>query len=528
MMNQKAKKFLEKYKQEIIPLYTKASVVYFNAKISGKSEDYKKAEELDLEVTKHFSNKMKFEEAKEILKDNSLNLEEKRVFQLIHRQYLREQIDPELLEKIIRSQSAIEKKFNTSRAVIDGIEYTDNQIEEILSNSKDSEMVKKAWLASKKIGEGVSDKILELVKIRNEAAKELGYENYHHMSLALSEQSVSEIEKLFDEAEQIFQKEYKEIKEKEIDQALAKKFNIAVDQLYPWHFQNRFFQEAPRIYDVNLDSLYEDKNSVEITQNYYHKIGLDIEKSLAKSDLYEKPGKYQHACCIDIDRDENDVRVICNLKSNQKWMDTILHEFGHAVYQLYLDQKLHWVLKRAAHIFVTEAIAIFFGRLASDANWIKNNVGKELSKEEAEASRKQIRLEKIVFSRWCQVMFRFEKAMYENPDQNLNDLWWNLVERYQSLRRPEDWDRPFWASKIHIASSPAYYHNYLLGDFLASQIKAKLKKEGIDFSGSDPQLGQYLREEFFQYGAQYRWDDLVERATGEKLSPKAFAEEFLN
>ncbi len=76
----------------------------------------------------------------------------------------------------------------------------------------------------------------------------------------------------------------------------------------------------------------------------------------------------------------------------------------------------------------------------------------------------------MVFSRWAQVMFRFEKSMYENPDQDLNRRWWELVEKYQLLKMPAGRDEPDWAAKIHIALYPCYYHNYLLGELLASQL----------------------------------------------------------
>ena len=39
----------------------------------------------------------------------------------------------------------------------------------------------------------------------------------------------------------------------------------------------------------------------------------------------------------------------------------------------------------------------------------------------------------LIFSRWCQVMLRFEKGMYADPQQDLNKLWWDLVEKYQLL-----------------------------------------------------------------------------------------------
>ena len=36
-----------------------------------------------------------------------------------------------------------------------------------------------------------------------------------------------------------------------------------------------------------------------------------------------------------------------------------------------------------------------------------------------------------MFARWALVMLHFEKALYANPEQDLNKLWWDIVERYQ-------------------------------------------------------------------------------------------------
>ena len=41
----------------------------------------------------------------------------------------------------------------------------------------------------------------------------------------------------------------------------------------------------------------------------------------------------------------------------------MMHEFGHAVYDLGLDTDLPWLLRSPAHILSTEAIAILFGSL---------------------------------------------------------------------------------------------------------------------------------------------------------------------
>jgi peptidyl-dipeptidase A len=164
---------------------------------------------------------------------------------------------------------------------------------------------------------------------------------------------------------------------------------------------------------------------------------------------------------------------------------------------------------------------------------------KVISPEEADKIRdiafSSLRLQQLVFSRWVQVMYRFEKSMYENPDQDLNKLWWDLVEKYQLLKKPEGRNEPDWASKIHIATFPCYYHNYLLGELLGSQLfyymtKNILKSEDYKTQSfvNKPEIGKYLIDKVFMPGSRYKWNDMIEKATGEKLTPKYYAKQFVN
>lgn len=64
----------------------------------------------------------------------------------------------------------------------------------------------------------------------------------------------------------------------------------------------------------------------------------------------------------------------------------------------------------------------------------------------------------------------FEQELYRNPNQDLNRLWWDIVGDVQRIEKPIKWDIPVWAVKPHLTTLPAYYHNYLLGEIIASQI----------------------------------------------------------
>ena len=527
-------KFIEELENEVIPLYRKSNMAFFNASISGVEKDFVKASELKLELNQIFSDKERFEELKKFKEGKISDPVLRREVDLYFNDFASNQFDETLLEEIINLSTEIERKFSIFRAKVNGKELTDNEIDEALKSSKNNKELEEIWKASKEIGEEVHEDIIKLVRLRNKSAKELGYDNFHEMSLKLSEQDPDELSTLFDKLDELTRREFQSVKE-EIDNYLSKRFSLPEEELMPWHYQDKFFQHAPEIYELDLNQYYKNQDIVEITREYFKSLDLNIDDLLEKSDLFEKDGKYQHAYCVNIDRGE-DVRVVCNVKPNNDWMGTMLHEFGHAVYDKYISAKLPWRLREPAHIFTTEAIAMLFGRFASDPDWLFANglINSDDRKKLVSESGKILRIQQLVFTRWVQVMFRFEKAMYENPDQDLNELWWKLVEKYQSLKKPESRNKPDWAAKIHVALYPAYYHNYMLGELLASQLyfyitrKVLKDKPDVDksFTGSTD-VGNYLKYLFFSFGALYPHSEMIEKSTGEKLNAGYYAEQFV-
>lgn len=536
-MEKDLKEFIKSFEDKYIPLYKEVNLAYWNAAISGKKEDFDKVNELQNKLTEIFSNKENYNKLVSMRQSGGINdLILKRELEILYLRFFSNQVDTAKLNAVNALQNQIEQKYGNFRANVNGKDLTDNEVEDILVKSKNSDELKAAYLAHKKIGTIVNQDIIKLVKMRNEIAHELGFKNFHEMSLKLSEQNPEEISALFDELDNLTRDSF--AKEKDaVDEYFAKRYNINKSELMPWHYQNRFFQEAPKIYEVDLDSYYKDKDLVKLVSEYYNGMNMSVDDLIKKSDLFEKPGKNQHAFCNDMDN-EGDVRVLANVKPNEKWMNTLLHEFGHGAYDKYIDNKnLPYILRDPAHTFTTEAIAEMFGRFSSNADWMKDM--KVISPEEAgkikDIAFKSLRLQQLVFSRWVQVMYRFEKSMYDNPDQDLNKLWWDLVEKYQMLKKPEGRNEPDWASKIHIATFPCYYHNYLLGELLASQLYYYMTSNILksdDFKSQSfvnkPEIGNYLKEKIFMPGAKYYWNDMIEKATGEKLTPKYYAKQFVN
>ena len=137
----------------------------------------------------------------------------------------------------------------------------------------------------------------------------------------------------------------------------------------------------------------------------------------------------------------------------------------------------------------------------------------------------------LIMSRWIPVMSHFERALYENPRQELNSLWWDIEARWQMVPRPEGRYAPDWAAKIHFTIAPVYYHNYLMGEMVASQLRHYIDRRVLGGERasrrfvSDPAVGHYLTERVFRPGAQRRWDEALVFATEERLRPQYFVDQ---
>jgi peptidyl-dipeptidase A len=532
-----ARAFVQDHEKRIRPLDVAANEAWWQASTTGSKEAFKKKVEAQNKIDLALSDRKVFARLK-ALENKRADIDDAVVARAIHvlyLLYLEKQVDADLLKKMVEKSNAVEEKFNTFRARVDGKAMTDNEVRGALKNSLDSRRLQAVWEASKAVGSQVEAELKELVKLRNQAARRLGYRNYHDLQLYLNEQDGKKLLQLFDDLDELTGKPFESAKA-DLDARLAKRYKVKADDLMPWHYHDPFFQDTPKVFAADLDEPFRKIDVAKLCKDFYAGIGLPIDRVIARSDLFEKKGKSQHAFCTDIDR-EGDVRVLANITPNHQWASTMLHEFGHSVYSTNnwnIPSTIPYALRTEAHILTTEGVAMMFERLASRADFLqKMKVSVKDAKAFDRDASLSLRYRLLIFSRWCQVMLRFEKGMYEDPEQDLSKLWWDLVEKYQKLKRPAGRKAPDYASKIHIVVTPVYYHNYMMGELFASQLHHAIAREV--FKGAAPDtviyggnkaVGEYMKKHVFAPGRTKTWDELTKFATGETLNAKAFAADF--
>lgn len=473
--------------------------------------------ELETELRLFFKDQDTFDKLKAWNKDASLKDPLlKRQLDILIRTFKPNLISKDLIELISHEEARLSLLYSNFRPVLWGHKLSENEIREILKTENNVQKRKDAWEASKQIGSVLAPWVLMLVNLRNDAAKSLGYRNYFSMQLDLQEVDEQWLFETFDQLSKDSEAAYINVLE-QINQQAAKRFQVPEIEIGPWAWSDPFCQEDP-IDTKELDELVRDVDILEVSKKYYQEMGFDVEKILQNSDNFERPGKNQHAFCIHMDR-EGDVRTLNNVKPTLRWLDTVLHELGHAVYEMEFPKDMPWLLKTPPHMFTTEAMALVAGRQAYRPSSLDILVGdsKQFLKEKAERS---LNRKQLIFSRWVLVMTYFESELYDNPHQDLNALWWHLVEKHQKIKCSGSQSQHDWAAKYHLGLAPVYYYSYLLGELFASSLEEIL----VPFTTK--KTGEILSKKLFSSGNSVNWNALVKQVTGLPLTSTAWLKQF--
>ena len=195
------------------------------------------------------------------------------------------------MERMVSLDNKVQEAYTNYRPEVDGQVMTMSDIYTAMTTETDLAKREKVWRASKEVGNLIFDDLIELVKLRNQAARLAGYDNYHTMSVACSEQDVTQIDEILTQLIELTEQPFIDMK-RLLDEVLARQYGIAIEALRPWHYHDPFFQRTPLVYELDLDTVYQDSDIEALMKRYYASVGLPINDILDRSDLYEREGKY--------------------------------------------------------------------------------------------------------------------------------------------------------------------------------------------------------------------------------------------
>lgn len=359
------------------------------------------------------------------------------------------------------------KKDNEFDFYIDGKPISHGEIMNIIGSNTDKEKVEKAQKEMCRKGTLLSADMKDLIITRNRYAQEAGYTNFYDY--------------LLEERHGIKTTTIKNL----LNQLYEKIKDIDVPPM-----------ESGRL-DINLEKL------IEITKDTYKNMGFDIDEYVKSGkltlDLLPRQNKSSlNMCCI-INPSE-DVRISTNMDNSVHGSNVLFHELGHAMLELNINLENKFFGKNSQAL--NEALAIMMELLPFKENILNHDT-------------------KSIIIPYLLRLLRyteFELKMYENPEQDLKQLWYELSVKYKQYDKdPEPSDK--WAAVTHYITHPVYYQNYVRAFIMQAQLYNYLKSNLGNLS-ENPQTAEFMKEHIFKLFMSENENDLIKKITGEELSAK--------
>lgn len=384
------------------------------------------------------------------------------------------------------------------------------------------------------IGALLRDSIVALARCRNAVVRGAGFRDFYDYQLARMDLVADSLDVWFHTFDTVTRGAYEYLKG-EIDEELAARYGIPVSDLQPRHYQATFFQDVFNLYDIGQTRSYENKNVANLAVGFYESIGLYIRDVFLRSDLRPRPGKVPYVRCYDLNH-RGDLRLLCSLGMDMESMCDAMWLGGVALYRKNVAGTLPYLLRDMDYAVLCEATGRLFWRLPFNETWLQG-MGIMYMPVDTRRTRLEsymnLHAQQLVFCRWGLVMYHFERALYRNPEQDLDKLWRELQQEYQLLSPAAAEAGPGgdgWATKWHIVLRPCYYHNYLLGSAVACQLNAYVCDSVLrtsdywtpDYMATE-EVGKFFKNKIFWYGDAYPWYEILERATGRPFSLEYYA-----
>ncbi len=426
---------------------------------------------------------------------------------------------------------------------------TPNRIDQVLVDSLSEPQRRKYWNVAKQTGPALKQGIANLRDLRNQVAREMGYDSFFALQVAGYDMTVDEMmalmERLVGDLRPLYEQLHTWTKHE-----LAERYGQEVPGRIPAHWiGNRWAQAWPGlIRGVNLDGLLEDKDAewvVRQAETFYTSMGMPpLPPSFyEKSDLYPLPAgaerkKNTHASAWHMDLG-SDVRSLMSVENNWRWFETSHHELGHIYYYMaYSGANVPLTLRGGANRAFHEAIGDLIGIAARQPAYLKE-IG--LLEEDAEIDELEWLLDEaldqaVVFIPFSAgTMSFFERDLYEGnlPIDEFNQRWWEHAGRFQGIEPPGPRGEEFCdaCTKTHITDDPAQYYDYAMAFVIKYQLhtyiaKNILKQDPRDcnYFGSE-EVGRFLWE-LLSLGATRDWREVLREKTGSEVSTNAMLEYF--
>jgi oligoendopeptidase F len=400
-----------------------------------------------------------------------------------------------------------------------------------LQSTHPDEKVRKAcYTAMNKLSKDAMKEFVDLVNLRNEYARERGYEDFYDFHLSdLEGMSKKELTKIFGDIYQDTKHSFGKIKKLE-------KHNPGITR--PWNYAYMMSGDFRK----EEDQYFQFEEALGRWGKSFAAMGIRFRGGEIKMDLLDRKGKHGNGFCHwpktvlfeSGKRNPGAAGLTCNVVPNQIGSGfggyiTLFHEGGHAAHLLNSEQKEVFFSHEYEPMSVTwaEIQSMFLDSVMSSPEWCsryaKNEKGEAYPMDLYEKRVKKVSINTPLRMNGILYISEFELLCYAEEKltkKRLGEILKHVDSKYYGHLGGRS---PYTAMNVpHIYQwdSAAYYHGYGLAELGLSQLTEYLRNK-YGYIVDNPNVYKELQK-VWKLGGSLPMKELVVLATGKKLSAKAY------
>jgi len=408
------------------------------------------------------------------------------------------------LSDIKDSLANIESTFKVD---FQGQEQTLAEIKDTYYNSRNRsqrELACRAWYS---IGENLSAGMGRLIRKRNEAAIRLGFENYWELVSSQFAQNGVDLLQLIKAVDSLTQPGYEEFTN-------SARSATGVNQLELWDIPYTFSQIEQR-----GNTFFPADSAFTFARRGLRSVGFDLDKLPIYIDKISGISNEFEARTFAV-KPPHDIRILTNGHDGFENMQTLLNQLGVALYSAFIAQERP-IYNFAADTTWEMAMGEITATMAYDSAWLNDVVNMPLGF--ISQFRKEKLEQEIIQVRTLLANINFIYEAHINPERDLNQLYWDLYQKYTGLPRHED--IIIWSTIPELISDPMNSVRQLVSKAIAAQ-SVNYMTSYFGPLTNNHNTSSFLIQNYFRFGSRYSWSELIQRGTGEKLSP-TYLKKFL-
>ncbi|HEX2898020.1 MAG TPA: hypothetical protein VHP63_08230, partial [candidate division Zixibacteria bacterium] len=303
-----------------------------------------------------------------------------------------------------------------------GESKTLDDVKDLYHNSRSRsqrELGCKAWYS---IGENLAPGMKKLINERNDAASKLGFDNYWDFISTQFSQNGVDLLQFIKAVDSLTQTGYSEF-------IVGSRSTLGINQMELWDVEFTHSQ-----INQHGDSFFPADSHLAFIRRGLKSAGFTLEQlPIFIESVPRNPldfGTLSFAI-----RPPNDIRILSESKSGFQSLHSLLSHSGIALYSAFIAQE------RPLYSFAADttwqlAMGEIIGAMVYDSIWLNDVANMPLGFisqfRRAKLEEETIKVRKLLTN----ISFIFEA--YTNPDRDLNQLYWDLYQKYTGLSRHDD------------------------------------------------------------------------------------------